>query len=266
MKEKMRQEEKRRNSNKSRPVEWAGMTLGDFFMMSPEIRNFLGLQPQPSSNVSISNVQITTSSSSNNVSLNNVSIQTSNNNVPKTLDLLRKFNNDLENNVVINDLKDALQQRKVINNVIFGRHYLYKITNVKNNVMNVITMTYFGKTLDELTITFETDDELRLLNNIKTSNNEYEINEMLNDFYNALKNDNITTVTVNDVIRYVKTTNLIYGNKYDYVINEYQLRNENGKYELTINVTVMTKNHEKLYDVKITLDDNDLKKLGGHDE
>jgi len=251
-----------------------GMTLGDFFAMSPEIAEWLGLKPQPypitsttSNNViSLNNVQIKTSASNNNVSVKDVSITTSSNHVPKTLDLLRKFNDDLENNVVINDLKDALQQRKIINNVIFGRYYVYKITYLNNNVMNVIPMTYDNFKFDELAITFDNDDELQLLNNALNNNDkDAELNEIANDIFNALRNDNTTTII--DVLNNVRKTNLIYGKKYDYKINEFELRKNDNKYELTINVTVMTKNrHEKIYDLSITFDDNDLKQISDNDE
>jgi len=260
------------SKNKSRPIFWGGMTLGDFFYQSPELMAWLGLrQPQPyptySNNViSLNNVQITTSSSSNNVNVKDVQITTTSNHVPRTLDILRKFNNDLENNVIINDLKDALQQRKIINDVIFGRYYVYKITYLSNNMMNVIPMTYNNFKFDELTITFDNNDELQLLNNALNNNDKNaELNEIVNDIFNALKNDNITNVI--DVLNNVRKTNLIYGKKYDYRINEFELRNNNGNYELTINVTVMTKNdHEKIYDLSITFDDKDLKKLGENNE
>jgi len=242
-----------------------GMTLGDFFMQSPEISAWLGLsKPQPypiTSSISLNNVSIKTSSS-NNVNVKDVQIKTSSNHVPKTLDLLRKFENDLENNVIINDLKDALQQRKVINDVIFGRNYVFKITSIRNNAMNVIPMTYNNFKFDELIITFDNDDEKQLLNNALNNNDkDAELNEIANDIFNALKNDNTTNVI--DVLHNVRKTTLIYGKKYDYIINEFELRNN----ELTINVTVMTKDkHEKLYDLSITFDDNDLKKLGDNDE
>ena len=245
----MEKERVNKSFKKSRPYS-GGLTLGDFFAMSPEISAWLGLsKPQP--------YPIT----SNNVNVKDVQIKTSSNHVPKTLDLLRKFNNDLENNVIINDLKDALQQRKVINNVIFGKYYVFKITYLSNNVMNVIPMTYNNFKFDELTITFD-NDELQLLNNALNNNDkDAELNEIANDLFNALKNDNITNVI--DVLNNVRKTSLIYGNKYDYIINEFELRNN----ELTINVTVMTKDkHEKLYDLSITFDDNDLKKLGDNDE
>jgi hypothetical protein len=257
-------------SKRSRP-KWGGMTLGDFFMQSPEVSSWLGLrQPQPyptsSNNVVLNNVSIKTSTS-NNVNVKDVSITTSSNHVPKTLDLLRKFNDDLENNVVINDLKDALQQRKVINNVIFGKYYVYKITYLNNNVMNVIPMTYNNYKFDELTITFDNNDELQLLNNALNNDKDAELNEIANDIFNALRNDNTTTISVIDVLNNVRKTNLIYGKKYDYKINEFELRKNDNKYELTINVTVMTKDkHEKLYDLSITFDDNDLKQLGDNDE
>jgi hypothetical protein len=245
-----------KSPKRSRPV-WGGMTLGDFFYQSPEIVEWLGLrQPQP---------YPITSTSNNVITLNNVSIKTSSNHVPRTLDILRKFNNDLENGIIVNDLKDALQQRKIFNNVIFGKHYVFKITHLNNNVMNVIPMTYNNYKFDELTITFDNDDEKQLLNNAFKNNKDAELNEIANDVFNALKNDNITNVI--DVLNNVRKTNLIYGKKYDYRINEFELRNNNGNYELTINVTVMAKNnHEKLYDLSITFDDNDLKKLGENDE
>jgi len=250
--------------SKSRP-KWGGLTLGDFFAMSPEIAEWLGLrQPQPypiTSSISLNNVQIKTSTS-NNVNIKDVQITTSSNHVPKTLDILRKFNNDLENGLIINDLKDALQQRKVINNVIFGKYYVFKITYLSNNVMNVIPMTYDNFKFDELTITFDNDDERQLLNNALNNNDkDAELNEIANDLFNALKNDNITNVI--DVLNNVRKTTLIYGKKYDYIINEFELRNN----ELTINVTVMTKDkHEKMYDLSVTFDNNDLKKLGANDE
>ena len=232
---------------------------------------WLGLsKPQPypitSSNniISLNNVTITTSSS-NNVSVKDVSIKTSSNNVPKTLDVLRKFYNDLENGIIINDLKDALQQRKVINNVIFGRYYVYKITSISNNVMNVIPMTYNHYKFDELTITFDNDDELQLLNNALNNDKDAELNDITNDLFNALKNDNITNII--DVLNNIKKTSLIYGKKYDYVINEFELCNNNGNYELTLYVTVKTKDkHETIYDLSITFDNNDLKQLGENDE
>ena len=257
--------------SKSRPVT-GGMTLGDFFAMSPEIAEWLGLrQPQPyptttspSNVISLNNVSITTSSP-NNVNIKDVSIKTFSNHVPRTLDLLRKFENDLNNGLLINDLKNALQQRKVINNVIFGKHYVFKITQLNNNVMNVIPMTYNNHKFDELTITFDNDDELQLLNNALKNDKDAELNEIANDIFNALKNDNITNVI--DVLNNVRKTNLIYGKKYDYRINEFELRNNNGNYELTMNVIVMTKDkHEKLYDLSITFDDNDLKKLGSNND
>jgi len=240
------------------------MTLGDFFAMSPEIREWLGLrqpQPYPTSSISLNNVSIKTSSS-NNVNVKDVSVTTTSNHVPKTLDLLRKFNNDLENGLLINDLKDALQQRKIINNVIFGRYYVFKITSIANNVMNVIPMTYNNFKFDELTITFDNDDERQLLNNALNNNDkDAELNDIANDIFNSLKNDNTTNVV--DVLNNVRKTTLIYGKKYDYIINEFELRND----ELTINVTVMTKDkHEKIYDLSITFDNNDLKKLGENDE
>ena len=254
--------------SKSRPVT-GGMTLGDFFAMSPEIAEWLGLrQPQPyptttspSNVISLNNVSITTSSP-NNVNIKDVSIKTFSNHVPRTLDLLRKFENDLNNGLLINDLKNALQQRKVINNVIFGKHYVFKITQLNNNVMNVIPMTYNNHKFDELTITFDNDDELQLLNNALNNDKDAELNEIANDLFNALKNDNITNVI--DVLNNVRKTSLIYGKKYDYIINEFELH---GNYELTINVTVMTKDkHETIYDLSITFDDKDLKKLGEDNE
>ena len=249
--------------SKSRP-KWGGLTLGDFFAMSPEIAEWLGLrQPQPypiTSSISLNNVQIKTSTS-NNVNIKDVQITTSSNHVPKTLDILRKFNNDLENGIIVNDLKDALQQRKVINDVIFGKYYVYKITYLNNNVMNVIPMTYNYYKFDELIITFDNNDELQLLNNALNNDKDAELNEIANDLFNALKNDNITNVI--DVLNNVRKTTLIYGKKYDYIINEFELRND----ELTINVTVMTKDkHEKMYDLSVTFDNNDLKKLGENDE
>ena len=254
-------------NNKSRPM--GGMTLGDFFMQSPEIREWLGIrQPQPypitstSNNViSLNNVSIKTSSS-NNVNVKDVQIKTYSNHVPKTLDLLRKFENDLENGLIINDLKDALQQRKVINDIIFGRNYVFKIISIRNNAMNVIPMTYDNYKFDEITITFDNDDERQLLNNALNNNDkDAELNEIANDIFNSLKNDNTTNVV--DVLNNVRKTTLIYGKKYDYIINEFELH----KNELTINVTVMTKDkHEKLYDLSITFDNNDLKKLGENDE
>jgi len=241
-----------------------GMTLGDFFMQSPEIVTWLGLKPQPYP--TFNNVSIKTSTS-NNVNVKDVQITTSSNHVPKTLDILRKFNNDLENGLLINDLKDALQQRKIINNVIFGRYYVFKITYLNNNVMNVIPMTYNNFKFDELTITFDNDDERQLLNNAFKDDKDAELNDVANDIFNALKNDNVTNVSVIDVLNNIKKTNLIYGKKYDYVLNEFELRNNNGNYELTINVTVMTKDkHEKLYDLSITFDDNDLKNIGANVE
>jgi hypothetical protein len=260
-------EDVKKSKSKSRPM--GGMTLGDYFLMSPEIAEWLGLsKPQPypitsSSNViSLNNVQIKTSSP-NNVSVKDVSIKTSSNNVPKTLDVLRKFYNDLENGIIINDLKDALQQRKVINNVIFGKHYVFKITHLNNNIINVIPMTYNNHKFDELTITFDNDDELQLLNNALKNDKDNELNEIANDLFNALKNDNITNVI--GVLNNVRKTNLIYGKKYDYKVNEFELRNNNGHYELTMNVIVMTKDkHEKLYDLSITFDDNDLKNIGSN--
>jgi len=253
--------------SKSRP-KWGGLTLGDFFAMSPEIAEWLGLrQPQPypiTSSISLNNVQIKTSTS-NNVNIKDVQITTSSNHVPKTLDILRKFNNDLENGIIVNDLKDALQQRKVINDVIFGKYYVYKITYLNNNVMNVIPMTYNYYKFDELIITFDNNDELQLLNNALNNDKDAELNEIANDLFNALKNDNITNVI--DVLNNVRKTSLIYGKKYDYIINEFELCNNNGNYELTINVTVMTKDkHEKIYDLSITFDNNDLKRLGENDE
>ena len=250
--------------SKSRP-KWGGLTLGDFFAMSPEIAEWLGLrQPQPypiTSSISLNNVQIKTSTS-NNVNIKDVQITTSSNHVPKTLDILRKFNNDLENGLIINDLKDALQQRKVINNVIFGKYYVFKITYLSNNAMNVIPMTYDNYKFDEITITFDNDDERQLLNNALNNNDkDAELNDIANDIFNSLKNDNTTNVV--DVLNNVRKTTLIYGKKYDYIINEFELRND----ELTINVTVMTKDkHEKMYDLSVTFDNNDLKKLGENDE
>ena len=245
------------------------MTLGDYFYQSPEIAEWLGLKPQPypitSSNnaISLNNVQIKTSSS-NNVNVKDVSITTSSNHVPKTLDLLRKFENDLNNGLLINDLKDALQQRKVINNVIFGKYYVFKITYLSNNVMNVIPMTYNNFKFDELTITLDNNDELQLLNNAFKNDKDAELNDVANDVFNALKNDNITNVSIMDVLNNVRKTSLIYGKKYDYKINEFELRNNNGNYELTLYVTVMTKDkHEKLYNVSITFDNNDLVTIGG---
>jgi len=263
---KMKGENKSKSKN-SRP-RWGGLTMGDYFMQSPEISAWLGLKPQPypitstsNNNVVLNNVQIKTSS--NNVNVKDVSVTTSSNHVPKTLDILRKFNNDLENNVIINDLKDALQQRKLINNIIFGRYYVFKITYIQNNVMNVVPMTYDNYKFDELTITFD-DDEKQLLNNAFKNDKDAELNDVANDVFYALKNDNITNVSIIDVLNNVKRTNLIYGKKYDYIINEFELHNNNGKYELTINVTVMTKDkHEKMYDVSITFNDDDLTTIGG---
>ena len=258
--------ENKSSKTKSRPVR-GGMTLGDFFMQSPEIVTWLGLKPQPypitSNNViSLNNVSIKMSSN-NNVNIKDVSIITTSNHVPRTLDILRKFENDLENNVIINDLKDALQQRKVIENVIFGKYYVYKITYVNNNVMNVIPTTYDNYKFDEITITFDNNDEKQLLNNAFKNDKDAELNDVANDVFYALKNDNITNVSIIDVLNNVKRTNLIYGKKYDYIINEFELHN-NGKYELTINVTVMTKDkHEKMYDVSITFNDDDLTTIGG---
>jgi len=253
--------------SKSHPYS-GGLTLGDYFLMSPEVSSWLGLKPQPypitSSNnvISLNNVSVKTSS--NNVNIKDVQITTSSNHVPKTLDLLRKFENDLNNGIIVNDLKDALQQRKVINNVIFGKYYVFKITYLHNNVMNVIPMTYNNFKFDELTITLDNNDELQLLNNAFKNDKDAELNDVANDVFNALKDDNITNVTVIDVLNNVKKTSLIYGKKYDYKINEFELRNNNGKYELTINVTVMTKDkHEKLYDLSITFDNNDLVTIGG---
>ena len=248
---------------KSRPYS-GGMTLGDFFYQSPELMAWLGLskpQPYPTSSISLNNVSIKTSSP-NNVNVKDVQIKTSSNHVPKTLDLLRKFNNDLENGLIINDLKDALQQRKVINDIIFGRNYVFKIISIRNNAMNVIPMTYDNYKFDEITITFDNDDERQLLNNALNNNDkDAELNEIANDIFNSLKNDNTTNVV--DVLNNVRKTTLIYGKKYDYIINEFELH----KNELTINVTVMTKDkHEKLYDLSITFDNNDLKKLGENDE
>jgi len=260
-------EEANKSFKRSRPIA-GGMTLGDFFMQSPEIREWLGIrQPQPypttstSNNViSLNNVSIKTSSS-NNVNVKDVQIKTYSNHVPKTLDLLRKFENDLENGLIINDLKDALQQRKVINDIIFGRNYVFKIISIRNNAMNVIPMTYDNYKFDEITITFDNDDEKQLLNNALNNDKDAELNDIANDIFNALKNDNTTNVV--DVLNNVRKTTLIYGKKYDYIINEFELRND----ELTINVTVMTKDkHEKIYDLSITFDNNDLKKLGENDE
>ena len=262
------EEKKIKKSYKSRPI-WGGLTLGDYFLKSPEIVSWLGLKPQPyptSSNnaISLNNVSIKTSSP-NNINVKDVSIKTASNHVPRTLDILRKFNNDLENGLLINDLKDALQQRKIINNVIFGRYYVFKITYLNNNVMNIVPMTYNNFKFDELTITFDNDDEKQLLNNALNNDKDAELSDIANDIFNALKNDNTTTVI--DVLNNVRKTSLIYGKKYDYKINEFELRNNNGNYELTINVTVMTKDkHEKIYDLSITFDDNDLKKLGDNDE
>jgi len=254
--------------NESRPK--GGMTLGDYFLMSPEIAEWLGLsKPQPypttsSNNVVLNNVSIK-SSTSNEVNVKDVQITTTSSHVPKTLDMLRKFNNDLENNVIINDLKDALRQRKVINDVIFGRNYVFKITSIRNNIMNVIPMTYNNFKFDELTITFDNDNEKQLLNNAFRNDKDAELNEIATDIFNALKNDNIITVSVIDFLNNIRTTNLIYGKKYDYKINEFELRNNNGNYELTMNITVMMKNnHEKLYDLSITFDDNDLKNIGAN--
>ena len=261
-------EGKKIKKSKSRPIA-GGLTLGDFFAMSPEVSSWLGLrQPQPypttstSNNViSLNNVQITTSSSNNNVNVKDVQITTTSNHVPKTLDLLRKFENDLENGLIINDLKDALQQRKVINDIIFGRNYVFKIISIRNNAMNVIPMTYDNYKFDEITITFDNDDEKQLLNNALNNDKDAELNDIANDLFNALKNDNTTNVV--DVLNNVRKTTLIYGKKYDYIINEFELHNN----ELTINVTVMTKDkHEKIYDLSITFDDKDLKKLGENDE
>jgi len=265
----MEKTNKSSKKSKSRPILWGGMTLGDFFYQSPEIAEWLGLskpQPYPTSSpnnvISLNNVQIKTSSPNNNVSVKDVSITTTSNHVPRTLDILRKFNNDLENGIIVNDLKDALQQRRVINNVIFGRYYVYKITYLSNNVMNVIPMTYNNFKFYELTITFDNGDELQLLNNALNNDKDAELNEIANDLFNALKNDNITNVI--DVLNNVRKTSLIYGKKYDYIINEFELH---GNYELTINVTVMTKDkHETIYDLSITFDDKDLKKLGEDDE
>jgi len=252
---------------KSRPGR-GGMTLGDFFAMSPEVSSWLGLQPQPypitstSNNISLNNVSIKTSSN-NNVNVKDVQITTTSNHVPRTLDLLRKFENDLNNGIIVNDLKDALQQRKVINNVIFGKYYVYKITYLHNNVVNVIPTTYDNYKFDELSITFDNDYEKQLLNNAFKNDKDAELNDVANDVFNAIKNDNITNVSIMDVVNNVKKTNLIYGKKYDYIINEFELRN-NGKYELTLYITVMTKDkHEKLYDVSITFNDADLATIGG---
>jgi len=271
--EKMKKEEKKiLRKNESRPM--GGMTLGDFFAMSPEISSWLGLsKPQPypitsspNNVITLNNVQIKTSSP-NNVNIKDVSITTSSNHVPRTLDILRKYNNDLENGLLINDLKDALQQRKIINNVIFGRYYVFKITSIANNVMNVIPMTYNNFKFDELTITFDNDDERQLLNNAFKDDKDAELNDVANDVFNALKNDNITNVSIMDVVNNVKKTNLLFGKKYDYIINEFELHNNNGKYELTLYITVMTKDkHEKIYDVSITFNDNELTTIGGNDE
>jgi len=128
-------------------------------------------------------------------------------------------------------------------------------------------MTYNNFKFDELTITFDNDDERQLLNNAFKDDKDAELNDVANDIFNALKNDNVTNVSVIDVLNNIKKTNLIYGKKYDYVLNEFELRNNNGNYELTINVTVMTKDkHEKLYDLSITFDDNDLKNIGANVE
>jgi hypothetical protein len=127
--------------------------------------------------------------------------------------------------------------------------------------MNVIPMTYNNFKFYELTITFDNDDELQLLNNAFKDDKDAELNEIANDIFNALKNDNITNVI--DILNNIKKTSLIYGKKYDYIINEFELH----KNELTINVTVMTKDkHEKLYDLSITFDNNDLRKLSENDE
>ena len=248
---------------KSRPYS-GGMTLGDFFYQSPELMAWLGLskpQPYPTSSISLNNVSIKTSSP-NNVNVKDVQIKTYSNHVPKTLDLLRKFENDLENGLIINDLKDALQQRKVINDIIFGRNYVFKIISIRNNAMNVIPMTYDNYKFDEITITFDNDDERQLLNNALNNNDkDAELNDIANDIFNALKNDNTTNVV--DVLNNVRKTTLIYGKKYDYIINEFELH----KNELTINVTVMTKDkHEKIYDLSITFDDKDLKQIGENNE
>jgi len=260
--EKMREKNQKNKSRLS-----GGMTLGDYFLMSPEIAEWLGLsKPQPypttySNNVVLNNAQI--KMSSNNVNVKDVSLTTSSNHVPRTLDILRKFENDLENNVIINDLKDALQQRKIINNVIFGKHYVYKLTYLNNNVMNVIPTTYDNYKFDEITITFDNDDERQLLNNAFKDDKAAELNDIVNDIFYALKSDNTTNISVIDVLNNVRKTTLIYGKKYDYIINEFELRNN----ELTINVTVVTKDkHEKLYDISITFDNNDLKQLSDNDE
>jgi allophanate hydrolase subunit 1 len=131
--------------------------------------------------------------------------------------------------------------------------------------MNVIPMTYNNYKFDELTITFDNDDEKQLLNNALNNDKDAELNDVANDIFNALRNDNTTTII--DVLNSVRKTNLIYGKKYDYKINEFELRKNDNKYELTINVTVMTKDkHEKLYDLSITFDDNDLKQISDNDE
>ena len=117
---------------------------------------------------------------------------------------------------------------------------------------------------DELTITLDNNDELQLLNNAFKNDKDAELNDVANDVFNALKNDNITNVSIMDVLNNVRKTSLIYGKKYDYKINEFELRNNNGNYELTLYVTVMTKDkHEKLYNVSITFDNNDLVTIGG---
>jgi len=260
------QKKEKESSKNSRPGR-GGLTLGDYFAMSPEVSSWLGLKPQPypiTSTISLNNVQIKTSSPNNIVNVKDVQITTSSNHVPKTLDLLRKFNNDLENGLIINDLKDSLQQRKIINNVIFGKYYVYKITYLNNNVMNVVPTTYDNYKFDGLSITFDNNDEKQLLNNAFKNDKDAELNEIANDVFNAFKNDNITNISIMDVVNNVKKTNLMYGKKYDYILNEFELRNNNGKYELTLNITVMTKDkHEKLYDVSITFNDDDLTTIGG---
>jgi hypothetical protein len=133
--------------------------------------------------------------------------------------------------------------------------------------MNVIPMTYNNFKFDELTITFDNDDERQLLNNAFKDDKDAELNDVANDVFNALKNDNITNVSIMDVVNNVKKTNLLFGKKYDYIINEFELHNNNGKYELTLYITVMTKDkHEKIYDVSITFNDNELTTIGGNDE
>ncbi len=102
---------------------------------------------------------------------------------------------------------------------------------------------------------------------MNNNDKDAELNDIANDLFNALKNDNITNVSVIDVLNNIKKTNLIYGKKYDNVLNEFELRNNNRNYELTINVTVMAKDkHEKIYDLSITFDNNDLRKLCENDE